>query len=138
MGRVVGVSDGDTLTVLDAVHEQHKIRLVGIDAPEKKQAFGTASKENLSILVFDKTVTVEWFKRDRYKRILGKVLSDGRDVNLEQIRAGYAWHFTRYQADQLPMDRQLYGKAQKECRIAGLGLWRDPMPVPPWDFRRKH
>lgn len=136
-GQVVGVSDGDTLTVLDTFRQQHKIRLIGIDAPESKQAFGTASKQHLSRLVFGKNVTVEWFKRDRYKRILGRVLLDGHDVNLEQIRAGYAWHFTRYQADQMPMDRQFYAKAQEAGRTAGVGLWRDPAPIPPWDFRRK-
>lgn len=86
-GRVVGVTDGDTITILDADNTQYKVRLTGIDAPERKQAFGNMAKQHLASLIFGKTVTVEWFKHDRYKRILGKVLVDGRDANLEQIRA---------------------------------------------------
>ena len=84
-GRVVGVADGDTITVLDAGKVQHKIRLAGIDAPEKKQAFGQRSKESLSELAYDKTVEVEISKRDRYGRQIGKVLVNGRDVNLVQV-----------------------------------------------------
>ncbi len=95
-GRVVGVSDGDTITVLDADRTQHKIRLAGIDAPESKQAFGSRSKQNLSDLVFGKDVAVEWDKRDRYQRTLGVVLVDGHDVNLEQVRAGMAWWYRQY------------------------------------------
>ena len=72
-GRVVGVTDGDTKTVLDANRQQHKIRLGGIDAPEKAQPFGQRSKENLSRLVFNKEVRVDWTKRDNYSRIVGKV-----------------------------------------------------------------
>ncbi len=84
-GLVVGVADGDTITVLDADKVQHKIRLSGIDAPEKKQPFGNRSKESLSDLAFDKTVNVETSKRDRYGRQIGKVLVNGRDVNLVQV-----------------------------------------------------
>jgi endonuclease YncB( thermonuclease family) len=79
------------ITILDPDHYQHKIRLSGIDAPEKRQAFGTRSKENLSRLVFGQNVAVEWHKRDRYERIVGKVLLNGQDVNLEQIKAGLAF-----------------------------------------------
>ena len=78
-GRVVGVADGDTVTVLDANHQQHKIRLSGIDAPEKSQAFGQRSKESMSALVFGKQVDVVWDKRDRYKRIVGKVMVQPAD-----------------------------------------------------------
>jgi endonuclease YncB( thermonuclease family) len=95
-GRVVKIADGDTLTVLDRSNRQHKIRLVGIDAPERKQPFHTKSRQNLADLVFGKEVAVEWHKRDRYKRILGKVVLDGQDVNLAQIRAGLAWHYKQY------------------------------------------
>ncbi len=87
-GRVVGVHDGDTITVLDASRQQYKIRLAGIDAPEVKQAFGTRSKQNLSSLIFNKQVKIEWEKHDRYGRTLGVVLVNGHDVNLEQVRAG--------------------------------------------------
>lgn len=91
MGVVVGVADGDTITVLDDERQQHKIRLAGIDAPEKKQSFGQKSKASLSSMVFGKSVTVEWTKRDRYRRIIGLVLVDGVDSNLKQVKAGMAW-----------------------------------------------
>jgi endonuclease YncB( thermonuclease family) len=92
-GRVVKIADGDTVTILDESNRQHKVRLVGIDAPERKQPFGTVSRQHLAGLVFGKTVAMRWQKRDRYQRILGKVLVDGQDVNLEQIKAGLAWHY---------------------------------------------
>lgn len=135
-GRVVGVADGDTITVLDASNSQHRIRLQGIDAPESRQAFGSRSKQHLSDLVFDKQVGVEWEKKDQYGRTLGKVLAGGRDVNLEQVRAGMAWHYKHYQGDQSPADRRLYAEAEREAREARRGLWADPDPTPPWDFRR--
>jgi endonuclease YncB( thermonuclease family) len=86
VGRVVAISDGDTITVLDSNNIQHRIRLQGVDAPESKQAFGSRSKQNLSDLIFNKQVTVEWNARDRYQRILGKVMLEGRDINLEQLK----------------------------------------------------
>src|SRR3982750_159191 len=83
-GRVIAISDGDTVTVLGRDNVQSRVRLQGIDAPERNQAFGEKSGRNLSDLIFNKQLTVEWGKRDRYQRILGKILLDGRDVNLEQ------------------------------------------------------
>ena len=135
-GRVVGVADGDTITVLDADKVQHKIRLSGIDAPEKKQAFGNRSKESLSELAFDKTVNVETSKRDRYGRQIGKVLVNGRDVNLVQVERGMAWFYRQYQRDQSPNDRRLYEAAEDAAKANKWGLWRDADPVPPWEFRR--
>ncbi len=135
-GRVVGVADGDSITVLDANKVQHKIRLSGIDAPEKKQAFGNRSKESLSALAFDKTVNVETSKRDRYGRQIGKVLINGRDVNLVQVERGMAWFYRQYQRDQSPNDRRLYEAAENAARAGKRGLWRDADPVPPWEFRR--
>ncbi len=89
--KVVKIEDDDTITVLDHYNVQHRIRLTGIDAPERKQAFGSRSRQSLSKLVFSKTVTVRTNKRDRYGRVLGKVLINGIDVNKEQIRHGMAW-----------------------------------------------
>jgi endonuclease YncB( thermonuclease family) len=132
----VGVADGDTITVLGAGDRQTRVRLQGIDAPESRQAFGQASKRNLSDLVFDREVVVEYEKTDRYGRTVGKVLSGGRDVNLEQVRAGLAWHYKYYQDEQSPADRRLYAEAEAGARKAGRGLWADPGPTPPWDFRR--
>jgi endonuclease YncB( thermonuclease family) len=93
VGMVVAVQDGDTLTVLDAEKVQHKIRLAGIDAPEKGQPWGQRSKEGLSALAYRREVAVEWHKRDRYGRLIGKVLVEHRDVNLTQVSSGLAWHY---------------------------------------------
>lgn len=135
-GKIVGVADGDTVTVLDAGNRQTRVRLQGIDAPESGQAFGQVSKRNLSDLIFDRQVVVEYEKTDRYGRTLGKVLTGQRDVNLEQIKAGLAWHYKYYQEEQTPEDRRLYAEAETEARSARRGLWADPGPIPPWDFRR--
>ena len=135
-GRVVRVSDGDTVVILDSGNAQHKIRLTGIDAPERGQAFGTKSKEHLSDSVAGKFVVVEYDKRDRYQRILGKVLLSDQDMNLEQVKAGYAWHYKKYQNEQSSGDRELYSEAEIEAREAGRGLWYDPDPVPPWEYRQ--
>jgi endonuclease YncB( thermonuclease family) len=115
---------------------QHKIRLQGIDAPERGQAFGTKSKKNLSELVAGKTVVVDYHDYDRYQRVLGKVLLDGEDVNLEQVEAGMAWHYKKYQEEQSVSDRVKYTDAEREARRQKLGLWRDPDPTPPWEYRQ--
>jgi endonuclease YncB( thermonuclease family) len=99
-GRVVRVTDGDTIVVLDSGNAQHKIRLTGIDAPERGQAFGTKSTDHLSDSVAGKFGVVEYNKRDRYQRILGKVLLSDQDMNLEQVKAGLAWHYKYYQKEQ--------------------------------------
>ena len=134
-GRVVSVADGDTITVLDSDKVQHKIRLAGIDAPEKKQAFGNRSKESLSELAYDKAVTVETDKRDKYGRQVGKVLVNGQDVNLVQVERGMAWFYRQYQREQSPNDRRLYEAAEDAAKADKRGLWRDTDPKPPWEFR---
>lgn len=136
-GRVVGVSDGDTITVLDDTHTQYKIRLSGIDAPEKKQAFGNISKKSLSDLVFDKQVTVDWQKLDRYGRTVGKVLVNGQDVNLVQIKKGMAWFYKKYQNELILDDRLAYLHAQESAEHNRLGLWKDQEPTAPWDYRKQ-
>jgi endonuclease YncB( thermonuclease family) len=136
VGRVVSVADGDTITVLDASNIQHKIRLSGIDAPEKHQAFGTVSKQNLSNMVFNRTVVVSWQNNDRYGRIIGKVLLDDVDINLEQIKAGMAWFYRQYQKQQPIQDQADYALAEQEAKANKLGLWVDEAPIEPWNFRR--
>lgn len=136
IGRVVGVYDGDTITVLTDDKTQEKIRLIGIDAPEKAQAFGDKSKTNLSRLIFDKNVKIEWKKRDKYKRIVGKVLVDETDANLEQVKTGFAWWYRDYAREQSPKDREDYEIAEFEAKSKRLGLWADKNPVPPWEFRK--
>lgn len=134
-GNVVGISDGDTVTLLDARHQQHKIRLAGIDAPEKAQAFGERSKQNLAQLVFNKNVTVEWTKLDRYGRTVGKILVNGRDANLEQIKAGMAWWYEKYRKEQSLADQEIYQVAERQAQLRRIGLWRDANPMAPWDWR---
>ena len=135
-GRVVSVHDGDTVTVLDADRTQHKIRLSGIDAPELHQAHGRVSREHLAGQVAGKTVQVEWFKHDKYQRIVGKIFLDGKDINLTQITSGLAWHYKKYSSEQAADDRSRYGKAEVAARESRLGLWQEPEPMPPWDYRR--
>ena len=137
LGKVINVADGDTITVLDDTNTQHKIRLAGIDAPEKRQAFGNVSRLSLAEQVAGQSVTVEWFKFDKYRRKLGKVLLGGLDCNLVQIKSGMAWHYKQYQREQSPADQQSYAAAEIEARAAKLGLWRDTAPMPPWEFRHQ-
>jgi endonuclease YncB( thermonuclease family) len=135
-GKVVGISDGDTVTVLDAERRQHRIRLAGIDAPEKRQPFGQRSKEHLSRLVFGREVVVEIGKTDRYGREVGRILTGGLDANLEQVREGFAWHYKAYAREQSTSDRRQYAEAEEGARTSTRGLWRDVSPVPPWEWRR--
>jgi endonuclease YncB( thermonuclease family) len=134
-GKTVRVSDGDTIVILSEGNVQHKIRLQGIDAPERGQAYGTKSKDHLSDLVAGRFVVVEYDKRDRYGRIVGKVVVGGEDACLEQVSAGYAWHYKKYQSEQTETDRQLYSDAEIEARNAKRGLWQDPHAIPPWEYR---
>lgn len=135
-GEVVALSDGDTVTVLDNAKCQHKVRLAGIDAPEKRQAFGERSKQNLAAMVFRKQVIVEWHKSDRYGRIVGKVLVEQTDAGLAQLRAGMAWHYKQYAREQTPEDRAAYAGAEDTAQEAHVGLWSQREAVPPWDFRK--
>ena len=133
--KVVKVTDGDTVHVLDRSRERHKIRLGGIDAPEKDQAFGRRSTQNLARYIAGKSVSVEYSKRDRYDRIIGKLLLDGRDINLLQVKEGFAWHYKKYQSEQSDLDRVLYSSAETEARGKKIGLWSVPA-IAPWEYRR--
>ena len=135
-GRIVSISDGDTVTLLDANLQQHKIRLSGIDAPEKRQPFGNRSRLHLGTLVFGKHVTADCPKTDRYKRAVCRIEVDGVDANLAQIEAGMAWHYKAYAREQSPADQWRYAKAEDRAREARQGLWGDRAPVAPWDFRK--
>jgi len=126
---------GRTARILTKGNVQHKIRLQGIDAPERAQAYGTKSKEHLSDLVAGRFVVVEYDKRGGYGRIVAKVLSGGEDTCLEQVSAGYAWHYRKYQNEQTATDRQLYSEAEIKARNAKRGLWQDPHAIPPREYR---
>lgn len=139
VGHVVGVSDGDTIKVLDDSKKLFVVRLMGIDAPEKAQPFGQRSKQSLSDLVVHKRVEVEWSKRDRYDRLLGKVLGpNGADACLEQVARGMAWHYKQYAKDQAAEDRQKYSLAEKMARDSRAGLWVDEQPIRPREWRSSH
>ncbi len=135
-GRVVGVSDGDTITLLDGSKTQHKIRLQGIDAPEAKQAFGQASKRHLSNLVFNRQVVAECGKIDKYKRQVCVVMVNGQDANLAQVKAGMAWWYRKYVNEQIPEHRVQYQAAEMDAQRQQVGLWRDADSVPPWKWRK--
>lgn len=129
-GKVVGIADGDTLTVL-VDRKPVKVRLEGIDAPERSQAFGARSREKLSELVFGKTVRVVTYGTDRYGRTLGVVFIDGENVNAKMIESGLAWHYKRYSSDA-ELDR-----LERDARREKRGLWSDPAPVEPWNWRAR-
>ena len=136
-GRVVSVSDGDTVTELTAENRQFKIRLSGIDAPEKKQPFGMRAKQTLSRQVFGQPVTVEWTKTDRYGRIVGKIEIGGVDANLEQVREGSAWVYTQYLRELPAADQARYLEAEQLAKSEHRGLWQDTAPEPPWQWRHE-
>lgn len=144
-GVVVGVADGDTVTVLDAGKNQHKVRVAGIDAPEKAQPFGQRAKERMSALVFGKEVRLVGDKLDRYGRTIAKVwvsppdcqrCPKTLDAGLGVLTSGLAWHYKKYQNEQSAEDRERYAFAENEARSKRAGLWSEADPVPPWDWRK--
>jgi endonuclease YncB( thermonuclease family) len=131
---VVKVFDGDTLAIVDAANREYRVRLSGIDAPERSQSFGGVSRKSLAELARGKTALVEYHKVDKYGRLVGKVSVDGRDVSVEQLRRGMAWHRANVPDDQSHQEAFLYGQAEGEARSRKLGLWQQDA-VPPWKFR---
>ena len=134
-GRIVGVSDGDTLTLLDAEHVPHKIRVAGIDAPEKRQPFGDRSKTNLSALAYNRTAEADCRKIDRYRRNVCVVFIGGKDIGLEQIRGGMAWWYQQYAREQTRQERIDYEHAEFVATRNRYGLWNSKSPTPPWEWR---
>jgi endonuclease YncB( thermonuclease family) len=129
-GKVVSVTDGDTITVL--VNKQSiKVRLEGIDAPESRQSFGTKAKQALSEMVFGKQVTIKKTGEDRYGRTLGVVVVGDVDANAKMIQDGWAWHFKKYN------DEERLAKLEVEARGAKRGLWAETTPLAPWDYRAR-
>jgi endonuclease YncB( thermonuclease family) len=126
---VIGIADGDTLTALCNNHEQVKIRLAEIDAPEKAQPFGQRSKQSLAEMCFNKSADIHVQTTDRYHRSVARVICNGVDANVEQVKRGMAWVY-----DQYVRDRMFY-ILQEESRQAHRGLWADPSPTPPWEWR---
>lgn len=131
VGRVVKVSDGDTLTLL-VDRKQVKVRLTEIDAPESRQAFGERARKSLGEMCAGQQATVRSSGRDKYGRVLGRVECQGLDANVEQVRRGMAWVYDRYVTD-----RSLYA-LQNEARAAHVGLWADKTPTAPWAWRAQN
>lgn len=130
-GRVVGISDGDTLTLLDANKTKVNIRLAAIDAPEKAQPFGQRSKERLSDICYNKQATVGVVDTDRYGRTVGEVVCGGTNANEEMIKSGMAWVYRKYAKGY----SHLYA-FENEAKASKRGLWVDPNPIAPWDWRK--
>ncbi|WP_137921666.1 thermonuclease family protein [Hydrogenophaga sp. 2FB] len=130
---VVAIADGDTLTARcgdPGAYEQVKVRLAEIDAPEKAQPFGNRSRQNLAELCFQQVATIRPTTRDRYGRTVARVECKGQDANLQQVRAGMAWAYTKYLTDPA------VAREQDGARAARVGLWGDKAPLPPWDWRQ--
>ncbi len=136
IGTVVGIADGDTLTLLDDGKTPHRIRLDGIDAPERTQDHGQRARQSLAGMAHGRRAVAACPKTDRYGRAVCRVTVDDVDVGLEQIRRGLAWHYVKYANEQSPADRMRYAVAEEQARSTRLGLWSTSAAVPPWDFRR--
>jgi endonuclease YncB( thermonuclease family) len=130
LGTVVSVVDGDSLTVQDARKRRYRVRLAEIDAPERQQAYYAKSGQSLYRLCFRKAARVEWQEKDAHQRYVGQVTCADVDANAEQVRRGMAWVSPKFTRPGSP----LY-ELEAYARIRGLGLWADPRPVPPWDWR---
>lgn len=135
--HVLEVYDGDSLLVSDAGQRRYGVRIAGIDAPERHQAYADVSRLALRALLHEREVRIEAVKVDAFGRIVGRVFVAGRDVGLAQLRAGLAWHFARYDADLAAGAARRYARAERQARFAGIGLWRDPAPLAPWVYRAR-
>lgn len=130
---VVGITDGDTFTVINRDKLQLKVRIIGIDAPEKNQPFGNKAKQALSDLIYRKTIEIDVQYQEKWGRYAAKVYTpDGQDVALLMLQAGMAWHNANYDKTTA------YKKAQETARGAKIGLWSDAHPEAPWEFRKEH
>ncbi len=129
-GKVVGISDGDTFRLLTEGNKTERIRLYGIDAPERGQEYGTQSKNALSDLIFGKEVQVQQKQRDRYGRVVGIAFVDDVNVNETLLKRGSVWHYTQFDKSKQ------WAMLQKQAQAAGAGLWQMPDPTPPWEWRK--
>lgn len=133
--KVVQVLDGDTVLVLDQYRSSRKLWLAGIDAPELRQVFGSASRQHLEEQVLNKKVDVAFKTRDRYGRIIGHLVEDGRDINRLQISRGMAWYYPNNPQELSKRDHGIYRATEQSARTEKLGLWSMPDPTPPWQYR---
>jgi endonuclease YncB( thermonuclease family) len=136
-GVVIAVTTGSTLTVQDADRKQHRVRLAGIDPPEKGQGFHERSRQHLSELTLKKQAQLDCYRVDGSKRRVCRASVNGRDVALAQVQAGLAWHYKRFEKEQTASERAAYSRAEEQARAARIGLWQSEKPVPPWQFRTR-
>ena len=129
-GLVVKIADGDTLTLLTGSNEKIKVRLAGIDTPERKQPFGSEAKQALSKLVFQKKALIEVETKDRYGRTVGIVFVDGQNINYELVKQGMAWVYRKYTNDEILYELEAQAKTKK------TGLWADAKSIAPWSWRK--
>jgi endonuclease YncB( thermonuclease family) len=132
------VSDGDTFTARFESGNTGPVRLAGCDTPERGQAFGRRATEALKSILSTGPVVVDCYKVDRYGRGVCRVNASGDDVCLSLIRTGMAWHYAAYASEQSPATAEAYAQAQEAAQVARVGLWQDPSPVAPWDWRKAH
>ena len=132
LGRVTRVLDGDTVDLLTAQQENIRIRLNAIDAPEKGQAYGQRARKFLDDLVYGRNVRVQYNSKDRYGRVVGDIYLGEELINLKLVEAGLAWHYVMF-----AKDNKIMAAAEAEARAAKRGLWQEPHPIPPWDFRKQ-
>lgn len=130
-GKVIKIADGDTITIQTLNNERIKVRLYGIDAPEKKQDYGIKSLDVLKELSYGKTVDVEVKEKDRYGRTVGIVFLNGEEINLKMIETGNAWHYKKY-----AKEKANYSNAEAEARKSKLGLWNSDKQISPWEYRK--
>lgn len=134
----VRVIDGDTVEVLIEGQQSERVRLIGIDAPESKQEYGKESTKTLEECIAGKPVTILYKNKDRYSRILGKVMAGKTDCNFYQVGVGSAWHYKQYQNEQPNDDKHAYSDAEKVAKMHSNGLWQNPEPEAPWLYRKTH
>ena len=137
-GVITRVIDADTVIIKNIKGHKYKVRLLGIDAPETKQYFGKEAKNYLSNLVLGKALVVIGSNKDRYKRLLGKLVLDGEDINLKLVNDGMAWHYKRFKSSQNKKDQILYSNAEKYAKVNMLGLWAKELQIAPWQWRKNN
>lgn len=132
-GKIISIIDGDTYELLDNDNKTIRIRMEGIDAPEKGMPFCNVAKKYLSSLCFGKKIILDGNKKDRNGRIIAySYLGDSTELSHEMVKAGLAWHFKKYSSDSSLANLEI------EARNLGLGLWKDKNPIPPWEIRKLH
>ncbi len=136
--KVVGIADGDTLTVLyQDEKRKEKVRLATIDSPEMNQAFGKKSKASLSEMAFGKEVEIRKISVDKYGRIVAEVYAGDVNLNVEQLRRGFAWYYRKYKNEINARSQLEYEDSENYAREKRLGLWQLEKPIPPWEFRKQ-